>query len=78
METMLITDKLVYLELHKTGCTFTRLVLAELFSDSCRIVGKHNLVETIPQDVLGDFETKTKIGNIRNPWDWYVSLWAFG
>ena len=24
------------------------------------------------------FDTKIKLGNIRNPWDWYVSLWAFG
>ena len=75
---MLITDKIIYFELQKTASTFTRLVLAEMYADNCTIVGKHNSLEKIPQDVLGDFSRKVKVGNIRNPWDWYVSLWSFG
>lgn len=75
---MLITDRILYLDLHKTGCTHTSSILSEMFADSYTIIGKHNTYDTIPKEVLGDFEEKLKIGNIRNPWDWYVSLWAFG
>lgn len=75
---MLITDKLIYLELQKTGCTHTLKILSELFKDNYTIVGKHNTYDAISKRILGDFNNKQKIGNIRNPWDWYVSLWAFG
>jgi len=75
---MLVTDNIIYFELQKTASTFTRLVLAEMYADNCTIIGKHNSLKKIPQDVLGDFSRKVKVGNIRNPWDWYVSLWSFG
>lgn len=75
---MLITDKLIYIELHKTGCTHTRSILADMFPDSHKIANKHGTYNNTSKDILGDFEEKIKIGNIRNPWDWYVSLWAYG
>lgn len=75
---MLITDKIIYLELQKTGCTHTLKVLSDLFKDNYSIIGKHNRYDSISPSKLGDFESKFKLGNIRNPWDWYVSLWAFG
>ncbi len=75
---MLITNKLIYIELHKTGCTHTRTILADMFKESHRIIGKHNNYESVPSNLMGDFNNKIKIGNIRNPWDWYVSLWAYG
>ena len=68
---MFIADKLIYLELQKTGCTH----LDSLF-DACiqgEISGKHN---RIPVDL--DIKDKLIVGSIRNPWDWYVSLWAYG
>ncbi len=49
-----------------------------MFQDSHTIVDKHNTYDKIPAKILGNFEEKLKIGNIRNPWDWYVSLWAYG
>ncbi|WP_258105484.1 sulfotransferase family 2 domain-containing protein [Marinoscillum sp. MHG1-6] len=75
---MLITDQIIFFELQKTGCTHTRRILSTLYADNHQIIGKHNAYDTVPKKVLGDFEGKTKVGNIRNPWDWYISLWAYG
>lgn len=49
-----------------------------MFADNYKIVGKHNTYYNVPINIIGNFEEKLKVGNIRNPWDWYVSLWAFG
>lgn len=75
---MLITDKIIYIELHKTGSSHTREIFLEMYGGGCKIAGKHASYDSVPEDILGNFEEKLKIGNIRNPWDWYVSLWAFG
>ena len=66
---MFISDNIIYLQLQKTGCTH----IAKLLSDSCggKQIGKHNWLQEYTQD-------KHIIGSIRNPWDWYVSLWAYG
>jgi hypothetical protein len=66
---MFVNDRLVFVELHKTGCThigkwFGRIVGGEQ-------IGKHNRV---PLELRDRFV----IGSVRNPWDWYVSLWAYG
>ena len=74
---MLIADQLIYFELHKTGCTHTRRILLNTLPNS-QTVGMHNSVEEVDSRLLKNFDSKVKIGNIRNPWDWYVSLWAFG
>jgi Sulfotransferase family len=69
---MFVTDKLVYLQLQKTGCTHIVRVMNELVGG--RSVGrKHGRLEK-------DFALngRTIIGSVRNPWSWYVSLWAFG
>lgn len=74
---MLISDDFLYFELHKTGCTHTRKILKLAVPNSI-VHGVHNTYDSIDPDILGDFDKKLKIGNVRNPWDWYVSLWAFG
>lgn len=75
---MFINERLLYFELHKTGCSHVLKILSSIPNFKGRIVGKHNSIYDVPQPELGDLNTKIKIGNIRNPWDWYVSLWAFG
>ncbi len=75
---MFIQNKLLYLELHKTGCSHVLKVLTTIPNFNGKIIGKHNAIYDVPQEQLGDINTKLKVGNIRNPWDWYVSLWAFG
>jgi hypothetical protein len=68
---MFVSDRLVFLELHKTGCSHVRKILS-LALDG-RIVSKHN-------QATPDLFTEGRIfvGSVRNPWDWYVSLWGFG
>lgn len=66
---MFVTDKIIYLQMHKTACTH----IASLLS---KYVGGLQLEK---HSFLQDYKTKKFIcGSIRNPWDWYVSLWAFG
>jgi hypothetical protein len=68
---MIVADKLIFLELQKTGCTH----IAELLKKSlpCEQIGKHNRLPA-------DFPVKSRlvVGSVRNPWDWYVSLWTYG
>ena len=68
---MYISDTVVYFEMHKTGCTHIRNLLVEF--DHGVLDGKHNRAnakDTFDQPIIAT--------SIRNPWDWYVSLWAFG
>jgi len=75
---MLIGDKIIYFELQKTGCSHTRDILSSIPSLNSKIIGKHNTYDSVDSCMLNSFEKKIKVGNIRNPWDWYVSLWAYG
>jgi len=68
---MVITNKLIYLQLQKTGSTHITNLLNKLFD--CKQYTKHG---RIPPFLLE--QNKYIIGSVRNPWDWYVSLWAFG
>lgn len=75
---MLIGEKFIYFELQKTGGTYTRRILSELPTVNSRSHGHHNTYTDLPLTLMKTFDSKIKVGNIRNPWDWYVSLWAFG
>lgn len=75
---MYINDKLIYLALHKTGCSHVLKLLHNVPGLAGKEIGKHNTIYDVPAAALGNFASKIKSGNIRNPWDWYVSLWAFG
>ena len=66
---MFIAKKLIYLELQKTGGSHL-LRLLERYTDGSS-EGKHNRL-------LDEHTGKYICGSIRNPWDWYVSLWAYG
>jgi hypothetical protein len=68
---MYLAEKIVFVELHKTGCTHIVRLLAETVDG--KIIGKHNA----PSPKLLN-TSRTFIGSIRNPWEWYVSLWAYG
>lgn len=67
---MFIADKLIYIHLQKTGGTRIREVLAQ-FTDGHSEGRSHGYLDKRPTD-------KVVVGSIRNPLDWYVSLWAFG
>lgn len=64
-----VSDKLVYLELQKTASTFICSTLVDLFG--ARAFARHG-------QLLDEDRSKFVIGSVRNPWDYYVSLWSFG
>ena len=66
---MFVTDTLVFVELHKTGGTHICTMLNNLVGGQQQ--GKHNRLD--PQ-----YNDRFILGSVRNPWDWYVSLWAYG
>ena len=68
---MFISNKLVYLELHKTGCSHIRRILSIALDGE--LAGKHNKAT---KDLFT--ERRVFVGSVRNPWAWYVSLWGYG
>lgn len=64
-------DELIYIQMQKTGCTHIAALLSGLFDG--RMIGKHNAAT--PAQIA---TTPYFISSIRNPWDWYVSLWTYG
>lgn len=68
---MFVSDRIVFIELHKTGCTHIGKLLAQLIDG--RQVGKHNRA---PAALIA--KEPCFLGSIRDPWEWYVSLWAYG
>ncbi len=75
---MFIGEKLTFLELKKTGSTRTQQILNALPCCSGYIKGKHNRIYNFELPERNELLVKKVVGGIRNPWDWYVSLWAFG
>lgn len=68
---MFITDKLVYIQLQKTGCSQIANLLEQTVGGEQR--GRHNAAT---QDLLNS--PRQFVCSIRNPWEWYVSLWSYG
>jgi hypothetical protein len=55
--------------MNKTACTHIAALLSKHIGG--KQIGKHNWLDKYNTD-------KFICGSIRNPWDWYISLWAFG
>ncbi len=68
---MFVSDKVVFIELHKTGCTHIRDLLGDLVGGE--FAGKHNQVDS---DLFSG--NRVFLGSVRDPWEWYISLWAYG
>lgn len=68
---MFISDEIVFVELQKTGCSHIRVLLSKFLQGD--LIGKHNRPD---HDLLKS--KRTFLGSVRNPWDWYVSLWSYG
>ena len=69
---MFISDQICFVELGKTGCSYIRKVLDQNIK-SGKLTSIH---DQISNNLLNS--KKLKIGSIRNPLDWYISLWSFG
>jgi hypothetical protein len=68
---MLVSRKLVFLELQKTGSTHIKQLLKKTVGGVND--GKHN--QATPE--LRE-SGKAFIGSIRDPWGWYLSLFSYG
>lgn len=69
---MIATQRFVFLHLHKTGGQFVNRVLLRYLPDA-RAIGYHLPRSAAPPQLRG----LPVIGFVRNPWDWYVSWYAF-
>ncbi|MGB3511967.1 MAG: hypothetical protein WBA93_22555 [Microcoleaceae cyanobacterium] len=69
---MIITDKFVFVHLHKSGGTFVGKIILELFPQA-RQIGYHYPITMIPSE----YQNLPVLGVVRNPWDFYVSYYAF-
>ena len=69
---MIITDRFVFVHLHKTGGQSINDAIASCIPGH-RMVGYHFPYADIPAEA-GDLPV---VGIVRNPWDWYVSWYAF-
>ncbi|SMM97653.1 hypothetical protein SPONL_772 [uncultured Candidatus Thioglobus sp.] len=64
-------NELIYIQIQKTACTHIAALLTQLFDGN--IIGKHNRASLTEINTTPYF-----IASMRNPWDWYLSLWTFG
>ena len=68
---MYVSQKLVYLQMQKTGSTHVTRVLKHRIKGSQR--ERHEQLQDYQK-----FKDRLIVSSVRNPWDWYVSLWAYG
>ena len=68
---MLVTQKFVFIHLHKSGGTFINDTLIHCVPHT--IVGYHLPYQYVPDE----FTHLPVLGTVRNPWDFYVSLYHF-
>jgi hypothetical protein len=73
-----IGKTIIYPDLQKTGSTHIRRLLMSLPEEEGVKFRKHTPFCQIPPQDLQGWDDKVKLGSIRNPWAWYVSLWAYG
>lgn len=74
---MLTGKDFLLLELQKTGSSHIRKLLVETPRLNLRMEGMHNGFESWQKKYPGE-KPRLIAASIRNPWDWYVSLWAYG
>jgi hypothetical protein len=69
---VIVTSRFVFLHLHKSGGTFVNRFLLKHFPDAV-VVGYHLPLSALP----AEFGQRPVFGLVRNPWDYYVSWYAF-
>jgi len=67
---------IIYLDVYRTGSTHTIRLLDQIcVEEPVRKFRHSSLTKGRPFGLAGG---KHVVTSVRNPWDWYVSLWAFG
>jgi hypothetical protein len=73
---MIEYDRFIYLDVYRTGSTHVLKRLADAVGGKPLRFHRHAAVtKARPLAFIGG---KFTFATVRNPWDWYVSLWAFG
>lgn len=67
---MFVSERIVYLELQKTGCTHVRNLLKEFVGG--QFVERHNQAD--PRLFVAG---RSFLGSVRDPWAWHISMWAY-
>jgi hypothetical protein len=73
---MIFGENFVFLELQKTGSTYARYVLKRT-PHSFEVGKKHNIFDHLNRNEQIFFKSAVKVGSIRNPFEFYVSLYGF-
>jgi len=68
---MLISEKLIFVELQKTGSTHIKTLLKKILG------GENDAKHNIPSVEQLDSGRKI-VASVRDPWSWYLSLWSYG
>ena len=69
---MITTDKFVFIHMHKTGGQTINHIIEQCVP-SVRHIGYHYPYHLLPPECSG----LPIVGMVRNPWDWYISWYAF-
>jgi hypothetical protein len=70
-EKIYITDRIAYLRLQKTGSSHVLKALKMTCPGQ-----EGEMHGRLPEPIL--HSDRIVAGSVRNPWDWYVSVWAYG
>jgi Aspartyl/Asparaginyl beta-hydroxylase len=68
---MIVTDHFIYIHVSRTGGTFLNKLIMEQVPGA-RMIQYHGHLEDLPEQ----FAHLPVIGFVRNPWDWYVSMYC--
>ena len=73
---MIEYDSFIYLDVYRTGSSHVLGLLPFITQEKC--VKAHRHAALTKAHPLGFVAGKRVFTTVRNPWDWYVSLWAYG
>ena len=69
---MIVTDKFSFVHMHKTGGQSLARIIGACMPES-RQIGYHYPYSLLPEE----YRDRPVVGMVRNPWDWYLSWFAF-
>lgn len=69
---MIVTNAFTFVHLHKTGGQTLNQVITSTIPDH-KVIGYHFPISQLPDYAAH----KPIVGMVRNPWDWYLSWYAF-
>jgi len=72
---MIEFKKYIYLDVYKTGSEHLKHVLGEITTDPMVQIKRHAPLTARHPYLLR--RGKFVFATVRNPWDWYVSLWSY-